>query len=111
MAEVCGDGGAAQVGHWLCTEKNHDCFWYASLLHTRITCTHRKTKKRGKASNSVVTLSQHEGLPCSARSYEPLGFLVPVFPDEVGGVDDDSEAFFIEQEHHFPSERVRRTKS
>jgi hypothetical protein len=40
-----------------------------------------------------------------------LGFLVPVFPDEVGGVDDNSEAFFIEQEHHFPSKRGRGEKT
>lgn len=108
MAEVCGDGGAAQVGHSLCTAKNHDCFWYASFLHTRALLIHtEKQRKRGNRVTFVMTLSQHEGLPCSARSYEPLGFLVPVFSDEVGGVDDDSEAFFIEQEHHFPSERVR----
>jgi hypothetical protein len=39
-----------------------------------------------------------------------LSFLVPVFTDEVGGVDDDSEAFFIEQKHHFPSKQEREQK-
>lgn len=68
-----------------------------------------KQKNKEEASESHLSWPFSSISDCHAvhGPYEPLGFLVPVFPDEVGGVDDNSEAFFIEQEHHFPSKRRR----
>lgn len=40
--------------------------------------------------------------PGGDRRHAPLRLLVPVRADEVGGVDDDPEAFFVQQEHHLP---------
>lgn len=36
------------------------------------------------------------------ESDSPLCLLVPVSPDEVGGQDNDPEAFLIPQQHHLP---------
>lgn len=99
----CGLGRALALH---CRRKHHDYFWYASFLCACLLLA-QVEKQEEKGTQLSSAFAQYKGLPCTARPYQPLGFLVPVFPDEVGGVDDDSEAFFIEQEHHFPSKRGR----
>lgn len=97
----------AQVEHVQCPAKeNPMAVAGMPFLRTCLSLAQvEKQKEKGMQIAFAFALSQHKGLPCSAGPYRPLGFLVPVFPDEVGGVDDNSEAFFIEQEHHFPSKR------